>query len=196
MNKELGKKIKKIRTSKGMTLKDLSEKTNLSIGFLSLVERGLASTGIMSLQNIAQAFGVDLGYFFSPMKGNQKKRIVRSYDHDAFRIENSKYVYFSLAGDMEDKRIDPMLVVLLPGELREEVAPFCHEGEEFVYVLEGIVTVIVDNNQYILYPGDSIQIHSNIDHNWVNHTNKIAKILSINLPNPFINGEKITIIDS
>lgn len=185
MNKELGKKIKKIRTSKGMTLKDLSEKTNLSIGFLSLVERGLASTGIMSLQNIAQAFGVDLGYFFSPMKGNQKKRIVRSYEHDAFRIENSKYVYFSLAGDMEDKRIDPMLVVLLPGESREEVAPFCHEGEEFVYVLEGILTFFMEDKEYELYPGDSFHIQSSTPHNWANFTNRLTKILYIVTPKIF-----------
>lgn len=62
-----------------------------------------------------------------------------------------------------------------------------HCGEEFVFVLEGIVTVTIDKKRHTLYPGDSIQIHSEIDHNWINQTNKVAKILSINLPNPFNN---------
>jgi uncharacterized cupin superfamily protein len=110
---------------------------------------------------------------------------VRSYDHDAFRIENSKYVYFSLAGDMEDKRIDPMLVVLLPGESREEVAPFCHEGEEFVYVLEGILTFFMEDKEYELYPGDSFHIQSSTPHNWANFTNRLTKILYIVTPKIF-----------
>ena len=59
-----------------------------------------------------------------------------------------------------------------------------HSGEEFVYVLTGVVTLWLEDRQYALYPGDSIQIHSNQPHNWANNTNKVAELLSINYPNP------------
>jgi transcriptional regulator with XRE-family HTH domain len=89
MNKELGQKIKEVRTSKGMTLKELSEKTNLSISFLSLVERGLASIAIASLQSVAEVLGVNLAYFFS-VPHEHGKMIFRSYELEAVRAENSK----------------------------------------------------------------------------------------------------------
>ena len=60
-----------------------------------------------------------------------------------------------------------------------------HSGEEFIYVLEGVVTVYHGDREYTLYPGDSIQIHSNIPHNWVNRTSRIARLLSVSCPNPF-----------
>lgn len=63
MEKEIGKKIKELRISKDLTLKDLSEQTELSIGYLSQLERGLTSPAISSLQSIAQVLGIHLSYF-------------------------------------------------------------------------------------------------------------------------------------
>ncbi|MBS5129832.1 MAG: cupin domain-containing protein, partial [Lachnospiraceae bacterium] len=54
----------------------------------------------------------------------------------------------------------------------------------------GIVTIHVDGRQYILYPGDCIQIHSNEEHNWRNCTNRTARLLSVNVPNPFRHPEE------
>ncbi|MEW6082883.1 MAG: XRE family transcriptional regulator [Bacillota bacterium] len=183
MQKELGNRIKELRKSKGLVLKDLSKKTNLSIGFLSLVERGLASAGLASLQNIAEALEVDLGYLLNPSQGSQKKRmVIRSFEHEHFCPENSKYIYFSLAGSIEDKKIDPMMVLFLPGETRDTVAPFIHKGEEFIYVLEGILTFFIEDKEYELYPGDCIHIQSTVPHNWGNFTNRLVKALCVVTP--------------
>ncbi len=62
---DIGKKIKKLRTNKKLTLKELSERTNLSIGFLSQLERGLTTVAIDSLTKIAKELDVNLTYFFS-----------------------------------------------------------------------------------------------------------------------------------
>jgi transcriptional regulator with XRE-family HTH domain len=182
MNEKLGKKIKEIRTSKGLKLKDLSEKTNLSIGFLSLIERGLTSAGLASLQSIADALEVDIAYFLNAWGKNRKKRILRSYEHEAFRIDDSKFVYFSLAGDFENQILDPVLVLLLPGESREKVLPFQHQGEEFTYVLEGILTFLIEDKEYEMNPGDSIHIPSTVPHNWVNLTSKLVRALYVVSP--------------
>lgn len=182
MNEKLGRKIKEIRTSKGLKLKDLSEKTNLSIGFLSLIERGLTSAGLASLQSIADALEVDITYFLNAWSKNSKKKVLRSYEHEAFRIDDSNFVYFSLAGDFENKTIDPMIVLLLPGESREKVLPYLHQGEEFIYVLEGVLTFLVEDKEYEMNPGDSIHIPSTVPHNWANLTSKLVKALCVISP--------------
>ena len=63
-NVAIGEKIKALRTAQNLTLKQLSEMTNLSIGFLSQMERGLSSIAIDTLENVANVLGVSLGSFF------------------------------------------------------------------------------------------------------------------------------------
>ena len=84
----------------------------------------------------------------------------------------------------------PRIYLLLPfAEATTVSEPYVHEGEEFIYVLEGVVTVYLEENQYVLYPGDSIHILSTQPHNWMNRTNKIARILTVNTPNPLHHPE-------
>lgn len=181
MHKEIGEKINELRSSKGMTLKELGEKVSLSSSFISQAERGLTSITISSLKKIAQALDVELNYFFIPPR-NQRSTIVRSYEQEVFRIDESKFIYYNLGSDIPNRQIGPMLVTILPGDKVEGVVPSEHPGEEFVYVLEGIFTIFLDNIQYDLYPGDSVHIPSTIPHDWVNFTGKLVKILVVTSP--------------
>ncbi|MTI55942.1 helix-turn-helix domain-containing protein [Geosporobacter ferrireducens] len=184
MEENIGQKIKELRVSKKITLKDLSKKTGLSIAFLSQLERGLTSAAIMSLKNIAEALEVDISYFFAPPFENSK-RVIRSYEQEIFHIENSKFIYYNLANDAEGKALTPFLVTIYPERGQDQVIPYAHEGEEFIYVLEGILTLYLENEKYDLYPGDSLHIDSSVPHNWANFTNKVVKILSVNTPKIF-----------
>ncbi|SCY00721.1 helix-turn-helix domain-containing protein [Alkaliphilus peptidifermentans] len=180
MDKELGIKIKTLRTSKNFTLKDLSEKTNLSIGYISQLERGLTSAAISTLNNIAKVLEVDLSYFFSVYK-EDNKRIIRSYEQKVTLVRDPLYIYYSLANRGECKDFTPALVNLLPTiDASEETLPYSHDGEEFIYVLEGILTLFIGDVRHDLYPGDSYHISSNTPHNWCNYTSKLVKILTIN----------------
>lgn len=181
MHKEIGVKINEIRTSKGMTLKDLGEKSDLSISFLSQAERGLTSITINSLKKIATALDVNLNLFFNPPM-SPKSMIMRSYSQEVFRIDESKLIYFNLGNDIPDRQLDPVIVTILPEQCPEEVILFDHPGEEFVYVLEGICTILLGDKQHELYPGDSIHISSTTPHNWANFTNKLVKVLAVSTP--------------
>lgn len=182
MAAEVGKKIKELRTNKKLTLKDMSEKTNLSIGFLSQLERGLTSVAIDSLEKIAEVLEVDLHYFFGTAKSN-KKHILRRYEQKVFQVENSRLIHYNLTNDLGDKDLLPRLIEILPSGNEENITTYQHEGEEFIYVLEGILTLFLDNEHHELYPGDSAHFSSNIFHNWANYTNKVVRIISINTPN-------------
>lgn len=188
MDEEIGQKINQLRISQGLTLKDLSEKTNLSISFLSQAERGLTSIAIVSLKNIAKALSVEMSYFFNPPK-THRPMIIRSYEQEVIRIEKSKYIYYTLGSDIPSKAIEPMIVAILPSQSNEEVIPYSHQGEEFVYVLEGIFTLFLEGKVYELYPGDSVHFSSTMPHNWANFSNKLVKIISIISPSIFENSK-------
>jgi len=187
VKKEIGQKIKELRLAKELTLKDLSEKADLSIGFLSQVERGMASLTVASLEKIAQVLEVDLAFFFTlPQK--HEANIMRSYGQEVFSVEESKYFY-RLASDLEGKSLEPVLIHLLPNQGREEISPYSHQGEEFVYVLEGILTVFMGDEEYKLNPGDSMHIFSSLPHEWANFTKKLVKVLCVRTPGIF-QGDK------
>lgn len=180
MNKDIGKKIKELRNNKKMTLKNLSELTGLSTGFLSQLERGLTSIATDSLANVAEALEVDLSYFIKPQR--KRSHIVRSYEKELFRVEN-RFIQYLLSSDVQDKAMMPRIIELLPINSEENINQYPHEGEEFVYVLEGTLTLLINDHQYELFPGDSAHYSSRLAHNWANYTNKLTRLLVVSTPN-------------
>ncbi|NFM80727.1 cupin domain-containing protein [Clostridium botulinum] len=181
---DIGKKIKKLRTNKRLTLKELSEKTNLSIGFLSQLERGLTTVAIDSLTKIAKELDVSLTYFFQAPKKN-KKIVLRSYEKEILQVENNRFIKYNLSNDLEDKSFLPRLIEILPTDSKENIISYQHKGEEFVYVLEGILTLFINDDEKELYPGDSAHYDSSINHNWANYTSKPVRLLTVHTPNMF-----------
>lgn len=186
MEVEIGKSIKKLRVQHGMTLRELGERSNLSISYLSLVERGKTSISFSSLKKIAEALGVSEKEL-SIKSSSSPGRVARSYELSAICLSGSKFIYHSLRGEIpaEKRKMEPVLVTILPGQTREDVAPYSHEGEEFGFILEGTLTFIVENKSYDLVPGDSLHIPSRISHNWANFSNKLVRMLYVSTCNVF-----------
>jgi transcriptional regulator with XRE-family HTH domain len=183
---EIGSQVKELRTAKKMSLRQLSEKTNLSIGFLSQFERGLTSIAVDSLTTMAKVLNVDLSYFFQ-LPLDAEDEVICSYDQTVTLVESDIFIHSYLSKNLHDKAMFPELITLIPesGLNPKNKSTFSHEGEEFIYVLEGILTVIIENKQHKLHHGDSLHIHSTRSHNWHNFTNKLTRIIVVHLPNPF-----------
>src|SRR4051794_20573933 len=109
----IGVKIKKARNDKGMTLKELSEKSQLSVGFLSQLERGLTTIAVESLQMLSEVLDVPLRYFLSYQSKNNSE-ILRSYEREMINIEFGNEINYNLSADLESKGIVPRLVEILP----------------------------------------------------------------------------------
>ncbi len=184
MKDDVGKKIKDLRNSKNLTLKELSAETNLSIGFLSQLERGLTTVAIDSLVKIAKALQVNLSYFLEE-KTSTTIPVLKEFEKEVFQVVNNQFIHYHLTNDSKNKNLLPRLIKILPTKSEEQVTAYPHEGEEFVYVLEGILTLVIDNQRFELYPGDSAHYESTIVHNWANYTNKTVKILTVHTPNVF-----------
>lgn len=184
MINDIGSKLKSLRTMRELTLKELSEKTSLSIGFLSQIERGVTSVAISSLDTIAKALDSDLSYFFT-MPKKRERQVLRSYEQEVYTNNNSQFIDYHLTLNPETMDMLPRMELILPTNGEDKNAPYGHDGEEFLYVLEGILTVNLDGDLHQLYPGDSMHFDSKIPHNWSNDTNKNVKLLIVNTPNKF-----------
>src|SRR5690625_3968214 len=133
---EIFQKIKQLRFEHRMTLKELSEKTDLSVSFLSQIERGSSSLAITSLKKIADAFNVQMSYFFDEVENHNY--VTKKEKQKTFKMEGSYADYIRLAGQFPDKKLEPMKVTLSPNQPYTE--HFSHPGGEFYYVLEGTIT--------------------------------------------------------
>ncbi|KKM10628.1 hypothetical protein SY88_13295 [Clostridiales bacterium PH28_bin88] len=182
---EIGQRIRELRQEKRMTLEDLSSATGLSKSFISEAERGIASLTITSLQKIAEALDVQLSNFFLfPSLASNGVKITRAGERTEFRMEaNEDRIYCSLAAGFPGRVLEPLHTTLLPGHCRNET--YSHPGEEFAFVLEGTLTVLVEDREFELGPGDCIHLSSPIPHNWENRTDKPVKLIAVSTPKIF-----------
>ena len=182
---DIGSQIKHLRTTKKMSLRQLSEKTSLSIGFLSQLERGMTSVAVDSLSNIARVFAVDLSYFFQLPQDNTDD-VICSYEQTVTLVESDKFIHSYLSKNFHDKKMFIEIVTLIPeSQSKSTSSTFGHVGEEFIYVLEGVLTLIIDGKQHKLNPGDSIHFNSTSSHNWHNFSSRLTKMIVAHYPNPF-----------
>ena len=184
---EIGARIKSKRLKLGMTLKDLSQATELSVGFLSQFERGMSSIAIDSLEKVAEVLSIPLSSFFSNIdESTSTDQVMRYYEMRPDHV-NPRIFQYVLSPNVHNYCLLPRIFMLMPMNENRKIELYTHKGDEFLYVIEGVVTLYVDSDKHVLYPGDSTLIHSQQPHNWINLTNNVARILTVNCPNPFVN---------
>jgi transcriptional regulator with XRE-family HTH domain len=172
MDNQIGEEFKRIRKERKMTLRELSEQSGLSVSFLSQVERGISTVTFTSLRKIAEALGVSVNFFFEPEEETPiKKRFLKK------SADQPNFTYTSLAGDLDQPKFTPARIELKAGE--SQTAPYSHQGEEFVYVLEGELKVMLEGHEEILYPHESLHIDSTKEHTWYNETDKPVVLLVV-----------------
>ena len=187
----IGVAIRSRRQELNMSLRELSKQSGLSIGFLSLVERGRSSPALTSLSNVAKALGVELSSFF-PAEEEQneaeetKQRVSplpyvsRANDAAELSIILSQRIYKMLSPRVPGLVLEPIFVTVQPGDTIDE--PYSHEGEEFAYVLTGELVFIVDGVEYRLGPGDSIHFRSTVSHAMRNDTDEPVQAIWVLTP--------------
>jgi transcriptional regulator with XRE-family HTH domain len=183
-NMTIAEKIKRLRRNKNITLKSLAAETGLTIGYLSRIENSQTIPPIPTLDKIARGLGVDTTYILLEEKeippGEQdpnflfvkKKRITE--DEPSVRHQKG-YQFESLATEMRVKNMHPYLIV---GD-REFGEAQQHEGEEFIYVIEGTLEFLHGSNKYILEKGDCAYFYANIPHSGKSVGEGKAEVLTV-----------------
>lgn len=148
----IGQKIRKRRQDFNLSLRDLAKQTGLTASFISQVERGVTAPSLNSLRKIAEALEVPLPFFMQ--ETSHQKRVVRHDARPHLDLEGHAVSYDMLTPDLSHK-MEAVIGSLEPGTgnimLRLKVPT-----EELILVLSGALKVVIEEEQYILNPGDSV----------------------------------------
>ena len=148
---EIGKKIKDLRIAKGLTQEELADRSELSKGFISQLERNLTSPSITTLMDILQCLGTSIGEFFNEAPDEQIVFGKQEY----FVKEDTEYKNEIkwIIPNAQKNTIEPIYLTLQAGGSTCPDTP--HEGEEFGYVLQGAVSIHLGNKTYKAKKGES-----------------------------------------
>ncbi len=168
----VGKKIKKTRLAKNITLDNIANETGFTVEHLKAIESGKKIPSVGSLLQISRVLGIDSGFLLKDEETNLKKRI-RAY---AKRTDN--YAYDTLTPGAENKHLKAFQVTIDSMQEHQGVG-YCHEGEEFVYVLSGQIELMVGEHKNTLKKDQSLHFNSGIKHQMKNIGKVPAKLLVV-----------------
>lgn len=168
----VGSLIRARRRQQHMTLMALGEAAEVSVGYLSQVERDHATPSLGTLAQIARALGVTIDYFVAAPATHVA--LSRAGERSRFSLDGSSIIYERLGADFPGNQLSSFLMTVPPGYSSETVA---HEGEEILYVLEGAITQRLDGEEMVMQAGDSLHFRGNRPHSWSNHTDQPARLL-------------------
>jgi transcriptional regulator with XRE-family HTH domain len=179
----LGQKIRRRRQEQRLTLQELSELSGLSKPLLSQIENDQVTPPIATLLKIAKGLKVGINYFFEEEEDRQKYVLVRRDEIKASRRRTGNdapevYLYRSLAPGIRHKRMEPFLVEFELQEWNDSYF-YSHEGEEFIYLLEGELEFHFGDEVLHLLPGDSIYYDSAEPHGYVSTGERKATAVAV-----------------
>lgn len=169
---KIGQKIRKIRQVRRLTLQDLSAATGLSKPLLSQIENEQVIPPLATLLRVSKALKVPLNNLIQDETGENKYVVVRAGERreGSWRPPHSgkhqPYVYQPLGKGKDNRSFEPFLLEIEPRPGDEDVLVF-HEGEEFIFLLEGTLNVYYRDEVVTLHPGDSIYFDSDEPHGFL-----------------------------
>ncbi|MGN1235168.1 MAG: cupin domain-containing protein [Christensenellaceae bacterium] len=176
---ELGSKIKQMRLQLSLTQEELADRCELTKGYISQLENDLTSPSITTLCDILTALGSSLGEFF---REETAEKVV--FSKEEFIEKESEGLRQSwIIPSAQKNRMEPLLVELEPGISTQDDFP--HEGEEFGYVLEGKIEVILGKSAYSCKKGESFYYTADKTHFIRNSGKTRARLLWISSPPNF-----------
>jgi uncharacterized cupin superfamily protein/lambda repressor-like predicted transcriptional regulator len=167
-----GAKIRVLREKKGLSLEDLSYLTGYSIDEIKNVENDTAVPPVSLVLQLSHALKIDMDKLTEQNKETSKK-LAKSYKKRA-----DSYAYTALIQPGADKHLGAYLVTIEPNTAHKGVE-YHHEGEEFVYVLNGSLTIKVGQKISHLKKGQSIHFNSALHHQLSNPSKETAELLVV-----------------
>ncbi|ADC47177.1 transcriptional regulator [Methanobrevibacter ruminantium M1] len=186
-NKKFAQKVKDIRERQQMSIEELAEKSGVKLEVLQAMENGEIIPSLTPLTKMAKALGVRLGTFLDDTEqlgpvvvrdGKMENTLYFSGREDVANATNLEF--HSLGAGKHDRHMDPFMIDI---DHDDEYELSSHEGEEFIYVMEGEIEVVYGQDSITLSKGDSIYYDSVVPHHLHAKAEK-AKILAV-LYTPF-----------
>lgn len=177
---DVGQRIRKIREEKGVALEELSRLTGFDVKFLSSLEKNEAQPQLGTVIKLSKALDSAFGRLVSGV-GDKLYSITRKSERRIISRSTSRtgkkqlYTYKSLAPEVKGRHMEALIVQL---EVDPDKEISLHDGEEFIFVLNGIVVLEIGDDKFELEAGDSVYYLSTTPHHIAAKMDK-ATILAV-----------------
>lgn len=179
---EIGSKIRKLRKTKKITLKELSESSGVALATLSRIETNKMTGTVKSHQAIASALGLSLPQLYGDMELESKPVDFQSQENrtDVF-IHNDKASYDMLTNRVLSKKMMPVMLKIAPGgETSTEELP--KQTEKFIYILKGECKTFVGSEAYTLKKGQTLYFDASLPHHFKNTGSEETRAICVITP--------------
>ncbi|NHN31669.1 helix-turn-helix domain-containing protein [Paenibacillus sp. S3N08] len=156
---ELGNKIKKLRTEQNRNLMDIANVCGFSKSLLSKIENGKTIPPISTLIKIADALGTKVSILLDDQQQSGTIYTTKEASEARMTKTDRGYSFFTFAVERSEKLMQPFLFISRKDE-NDSKNLYSHNGEEFIFILEGEMRYKVGNVEYMLKPGDSLYFDS------------------------------------
>lgn len=175
----IGRNIRAIRQGAGLNISQLAERTGLSKALISRLENGRVSPSVATLLKIAKELQTPVSAFFDEASDHEGLVVVRQAERKPLVRMGTPfgYSYESLAYKKTDKAMEPFIVRYPPADSSAEM--FDHEGEEFVFVLQGQLRLVYGDRTFYLEAGDSAYFDSATPHRGYSADEQECTVLSV-----------------
>jgi DNA-binding transcriptional MerR regulator/mannose-6-phosphate isomerase-like protein (cupin superfamily) len=174
----IGPRLRQLRTKRGLSLAEVASVVEISVGFLSALERSQMSASVGTLRRLARYYRTNILEFFDPAESNP--RLVRPARRKI--LDAGPGVRMELLA-WGNTAMEPHLFRVKPHSGSGE--SYSHEGEEFLFVLRGELKIALADEEYHLKRGDSFYFESSTPHHWSNPGPQEAWLLWVNTPPTF-----------
>ncbi|MEH2474775.1 transcriptional regulator with XRE-family HTH domain [Nitrobacteraceae bacterium AZCC 2161] len=156
----VGFNLRQLRSAKGLTLDQLATLSELTRGYISLVERGLKTPSVAALLRLAAALDVNVTYLFDPNPTPAPRYTLFRQQKRSAPVQEGGFDLLALAASRTQKRMEPFLI-----RPRLKSAPRAsHAGEEFLFVVSGGVAIKIDGEEILLEKGDCLYFSGETPH--------------------------------
>ncbi len=164
-------KMKRLRKKGNISIEALAKKTGLDADFIQKIENNEATPPVSVIIQLSTALTVDSGAFLSADDATTRKRKA-----EGFIKRKNAYYYKTLTPGAEHRHMKGFHVTIPPEKTHEGVE-YKHDGEEFVYVLEGRLEILADGKMHVLKKGQSIHFDSGKTHKLSNPGKKATELI-------------------
>jgi transcriptional regulator with XRE-family HTH domain len=178
---DLAQRLSQIRASRSLTLRELQALTGIPASTLSKVQNGQATLSYGALVRLAQGLSIEVSDLFTGRTVDVKagRRALTRRD-TGLQEATERYTFELLCSDLINKQLNPAILEITARTLQEAGGLQAHEGEEFIYVLSGILEVHSEDYRLMrLEPGDALYLDSTSGHAYVNAGKGAARVLAV-----------------
>ena len=173
---DVAARVRKLREQRNLSLRALAGMCNVSPNTISLIERGLTSPSVDTLQNLATGLGVPITAFFETEDPPARLILTPAQERTQTRLPGMTIEH--LGSGLPNQALASFLITLDPG-VGCDAEPVTHLGEEWVHCLEGTIEYKVNGEQFRLGPGDSLLFEAFLPHCWHNRGSHQASLILV-----------------